>query len=181
MLDLGEARRFFANPGDRLARGLEHEVAVIREEGLVIKDYDTRQFNDEGYPLNKPTDCLFDYLTDHLLANHLFGDDIRLRGLYEDDGCLHLVITQPFIHGHHMDWEELVSRLENQGLEHAEPGSAKARFWIDGGPAGKILLTDVHEDNVIVASSGIAYPIDVHFSFRSRQARLAALEALGIW
>ena len=66
--------------------------------------YDTRQFNEEGYPLNKPTDCLFDYLTDHLLANHLFGDDIRLRGLFEDDGAVHVLITQPFIHGHHMDW-----------------------------------------------------------------------------
>ena len=147
----------------------------------MIKDYDSRLFNDEGYPLNKPTDCLFDYLTDHLLANHLFGDDIRLRGVFEFEGGVHVLITQPFVHGHHMDWEELVSRLENQGLEHAEPGSAKARFWIDGGPAGKILVTDVHEDNVIVASSGIAYPIDVHFSFGSRQERLAALEAMGIW
>lgn len=160
---------------------LEHEVAVIRQEGLVIKDYDTRQFNENGYPLGKPTECLFDYLTDHLPANHLFADDIRLRGFYEDTGSLHIVITQPFIRGRHRDWQDLVFHLESQGLEHAEPGSGKAHFWIDGGPAGRILVTDVHEDNVIVASSKIAYPIDVHFSFRSREKRVAALKIPGIW
>lgn len=64
ILDPTEVKRFFATPRDRLARGLEHEVAVIRQEGLVIKDYDTRQFNENGYPLGKPTECLFDYLTD---------------------------------------------------------------------------------------------------------------------
>jgi hypothetical protein len=63
-----------------LSGGVEHRVAVLREDGLVFKEYDTRLFNEDGYPLYKPTECLFDCLTDHLLANHLFGDEIRLWG-----------------------------------------------------------------------------------------------------
>lgn len=43
------------------------------------------------------------------------------------------------------------------------------------------MVTDVDEDNVIIAASNTAYPIDVHFSFPGREARIAALKALGIW
>jgi len=71
--------------------------------------------------------------------------------------------------------------MERQGLEQVDPGSDIARFWVDGGPAGRILVTDVDEDNVIIAASNTAYPIDVHFSFPGREARIAALKALGIW
>lgn len=92
-----------------------------------------------------------------------------------------MVITQPFIQGEHPSWDELVGDLEKQGLEQVDPGSDKARFWVDGGPAGRILVTGVHEDNVIIASSNTSYPIDVHFSFPGREARIAALDALGIW
>lgn len=181
MLEVGEILALFADKENRLAGGVEHEVAVLPEEGLVIKDYDTRLFDDAGYPRYKPTECLFDYLTDHLLTNHLFGDEIRLRGFYEVDGQFHVVITQPFIQGRHPSWDELVGDLERQGLEQVDPGSGKARFWVDGGPAGRILVTDVHEDNVIIAASNTAYPIDIHFSFPGREARIAALDALGIW
>jgi hypothetical protein len=181
MLDLGSVSKIFANKENRLSSGVEHEVAVLPEEGLVIKDYDPRLFNDADYPRPLPTECLFDYLTDHLLANHFFGDDIRLKGFYEVDGHIHILITQPFIQGRHPSWEELVDDLERQGLEQVQPGSNKARFRVDGGPAGLIVVTDVHEDNVIIASLNKAYPIDVHFSFPNREARLAALKALGIW
>lgn len=181
MLEAASILLLFAEKENRLAGGVEHEVAVLREEGLVIKDYDARLFNEAGYPLYKPTECLFDYLTDHLLANHFFGDDIRLKGFYEADDRFHIVITQPFIQGRHPSWDELVTDLQGQGLEQVDPGTGKARFWVDGGPAGRIIVTDVHEDNVIVATSNTAYPIDVHFSFPGRERGIAALTALGIW
>lgn len=181
MLRAEEIKPVFEVKENCLAPGLEHIVAVSREDGLVIKVYDTRLFDEAGYPCNKPTEGLFDYLTDHLLANHFFGDDVRLLGFYEDEGSLHIVITQPFIRGVHPSWQELVERLESQGLEHESPNSTRARFWVDGGPAGRILVTDVHEDNVIVSPSGIAYPIDVHFGFANRRTRIAALEILGLW
>jgi len=181
MLDAGAVQSLFANPDDFLGRGMEHTVAVLRGEGLVVKDYDTQLYNEvTGEVFYKPAELVFDYLTDHLLANHFFGDDIQLKGLYEDQGSLHVVISQPFVHGRHPSWQELVERLESQGLEHESPGTPKARFWIDAGNAGRVLVTDVHEDNVIISRSGVAHPIDVHFKFGSRAARLAALEALGL-
>lgn len=179
MLDAKEVHGLFETAENFLGRGLEHTVAVLRDEGRVIKDYDTRLFNEEtGEVFYKPAELVFDYLTDHLLANHFFGDDIVLKGFYEEQGSLHVVITQPFIEGNHPAWPELVELLERQGLEHESPGTARARFWVDGGPAGRVLVTDVHEDNVIVGRTKMAYPIDVHFAFGGRTARMNALRTL---
>lgn len=152
MLDPGEVHRLFEVPENILGRGLEHVVAVLREEGRVIKDYDARLFNEEtGEVFFKPAELVFDYLTDHLLANHLFGDDIVLKGLYEEQGSLPIVITQPFVEGQHPSWDELVTLLERQGLMHESPGTPKARFWVDAGEAAQVIATDVHEDNVIIS------------------------------
>jgi hypothetical protein len=181
MLAAPAIQSLFANPDDFLGQGMEHTVVVLRGEGLVLKDYDTQLFNEvTGEVFYKPAELVFDYLTDHLLANHFFGDDIQLKGLYEDQGSLHVVISQPFVHGRHPSWQELVERLESQGLEHESPGTPKARFWIDAGDAGRVLVTDVHEDNVIFSNSDAAHPIDVHFAFGSRAARCRALDALGL-
>lgn len=151
MLDAAAIQSVFANPDDFLGRGMEHTVVVLRGEGRALKDYDTQLFNE------------------------LTGE-----GFYEHQGSLHVVISQPFVHGRHPSWQELVERLESQGLEHESPGTSKARFWINGGTAGRVLVTDVHEDNVIISRSNVAHPIDVHFAFGSRAARIAALEALGL-
>lgn len=164
-----------------LGKGIEHLVGLVPGRSVVIKDYDTTLFDEEtGTVFYKPAEHLFDYLTDHLLANHFFGDDIYLVGGFVDRGFTHLVVTQPFIEGVHPSWDELVSRLQLQGMEHDSPGTSKARFWIDAGTAGRLLVTDVHEDNVLISHSGVAHPIDVHFSFPSRAARIAALDKLGI-
>lgn len=71
--------------------------------------------------------------------------------------------------------------LEEQGLLHECQGSQQSRFWVEGGEAGRILVTDVHEDNVIVTPARQAQPIDVHFSFPGRAARLHAMQTLGLW
>lgn len=164
-----------------IGKGIEHSVGLLPDISLVIKDYDTTLFDEEtGTVFYKPAELLFDYLTDHILANHLFGDAIELVGAYEERGFIHLVVTQPFIEGLHPSWTNLVHQLQGQGMELENPGTTKARFWIDGGNAGPLLVTDVHEDNVVISRSGMAHPIDVHFSFPGRQARLDALNALGI-
>lgn len=166
---------------DYIGHGIEHQVGILRDRERVIKDYDSRLFNEEtGEVFYKPAELLFDYLTDHLLANELFGDDICLEGAYEESGSVHVVITQPYVKGWHPAWSKLVEALELQGLEHESPGTPKARFWIDGGEAGRLLVTDVHEDNVLVLQSGRVHPIDVHFSFPGRSARMNALNALGL-
>ena len=132
---------FFKEERNCFKPGLEHKVAVLRDEGLVIKDYDTRSFDEEtGEVFFKPVDLVFDYLTDHLLANHFFGDDIQLKGFYEVGKALHVVTTQPIVHGKHPTWNQLVEQLGMQGMEQESPGSEKASFWIDGGPAGRLLV-----------------------------------------
>lgn len=162
--------------------GLEHRVGIFRNLGRIIKVYNTRLFDeDTGEVFYKPAELLFDCLTDHLLANHPFGDEVHLEGYYEDCEGVHVVITQPYINGKHWkNWSQLVLKLESQGFEHVSKGSTKASFWMDAGNVGRILVTDMPEDNVVVGSSGMAHPIDVHFSFPGRQARLDALNALGI-
>lgn len=165
-----------------VGQGLEHRVVAPSGTSWVLKDYDPRLIDLETFEIfYKPAEHLFDYLTDHLLANHFFGDDIRLYGFYVDQSHLHVLLSQPFIAGRHPNWEEMVALLEEQGLLHERQGSQQSRFWLDGGEAGRVLVTDVHEDNVIVTPSRLAHPIDVHFSFPGRAARLQALQKLGLW
>ena len=179
MLELSTIQGFIEQ--DFIGSGIEHRVAAHREKNRVIKIYDPREIDEQtGETFYKPAALLFDYLTDHLLSNHLFGDDLCLEGFYEDQGNLHLVISQPFVRGKHPSWSQLVDLMQAQGLEHESPGTTKAKFWVDAGDAGRVLVTDVHEDNVIVMASGRGHPIDVHFSFPSRQARIEALTTLGI-
>ncbi|MEZ5387668.1 MAG: hypothetical protein R3F13_19340 [Prosthecobacter sp.] len=165
-----------------VGKGLEHQVVAPEGVNWVLKDYDPRVIDEETLDIfYKPAELLFEYLTDHLLANHFFGDDIRLRGFYLEQSNLHLLLSQPFIEGRHPSWRELVDMLEAQGLLHERHGSNQSRFWVDAGPAGRILVTDVHEDNVIVTAAKTAYPIDVHFSFPSRSARIEAMKLLSLW
>lgn len=165
-----------------VGQGMEHHVVSPHDSACVFKTYDPRLMDMETLEIfYKPAENLFNYLTDHLLANHFFGDDIRLCGLYMEQSHLHLLISQPFIAGKHPGWEEMVTLLEEQGLQHERQGSQQSRFWVDAGEADRVLVTDVHEDNVIVTPSRQAHPIDVHFSFSGRASRLQALQKLGLW
>lgn len=161
-----------------LGQGMEHVVGVLPQHARVIKDYDTFLFNeDTGEMAFKPTDSLFDYLTDHLLANRVFGDDLLLEGFYSVDENLHIVLSQPFILGHHKTQNLLISSLEERGLKHEK----NTQFSVDGGDAGPLRVTDMHEDNVIFDKAGNAFVIDVHFRFSSRTDRIAALKVLGLY
>jgi hypothetical protein len=164
---------------DPLKPGIEHQVGVLRDVTRVIKDYDTRRYNEAtGEVFYKPTDSLFDYLTDLLLANHLFGDDIRLEGFCLSDESLHVIISQPFIEGRHVDGITLVQQMTQQGLV---PAHKHGRFIIDAGPAGPLTVTDLHEDNAVLGTqSQLLHPIDVHFIFPGREARLSALKSLDL-
>lgn len=102
-----------------VGQGLEHRVVAPPGTACVIKVYDPRVIDLETFEIfYKPAEHLFDYLTDHLLANHFFGDDIRLYGLYLEESHLHVLLSQPFIAGRHPAWEEMVALLEEQGLQH---------------------------------------------------------------
>ena len=180
-MDASIVRSLFES-AEFVGRGMEHLVVVPEGMSRVLKDYDPRVLDEETFEVfYKPAELLFDYLTDHLLANHFFGDAIHLHGFYFDQSHLHVLLTQPFVEGQHPLWQEMVDLLETQGLIHEREGSRQSKFWVDGGSSGRILVTDVHEDNVIVMASGKAHPIDVHFSFLSRGARIEAMRLLGLW
>ncbi|TDU67159.1 hypothetical protein EI77_03360 [Prosthecobacter fusiformis] len=152
--------------------GSEHKVAHHILENRVVKDLDSQSI---------ATESLFDYLTDHLLSNLFFNDDVRLEGFYEEKDRIHIVISQPYVHGIHPDWETLKAELEAQGLRHESPSSKIPTFMIEDSPAGTIYVYDLHENNVIQGSiSGLMHPIDAHFYFDDRYERVAALQALGI-
>jgi hypothetical protein len=170
VLDSAGIARFMNDHSMR--SGSEHKVAHLTPANRVIKDLDSQSI---------ATESLFDYLTDHLLSNYFFDDDVRLEGFYEDHGRIHILISQPYVHGIHPDWETLKSGLEQQGLRHESPSSNIPNFLIEGTQAGTICVYDLHENNVILGSvSRLMHPIDAHFYFNDRAARIGALQALGI-
>ncbi len=100
---------FEANP---MRGGKEHRVAYLPDNGRVVKDADVDAL---------ATESLYDYLTDLLLSNHYFDDDLQMLGCYEDGERLHLVTSQPYVDGTHPEWAELKSGLVGQGLRDPHP------------------------------------------------------------
>src|SRR5690606_11955892 len=119
---------------------------------------------------------LCDRLTDIMLSNHFFGDDIQMVGTYDDErGRLQRVTTQPYVDGTHPEWEELKAAAVAQGLSHPEPHARMGNFTIHDPLAGEIDVIDLHVNNVIRDASGWLHPIDAHFYFHDRAARVAVL------
>jgi hypothetical protein len=151
--------------------GKEHRVAFLAAEERVIKDADVHAL---------ATESLYDYLTDLLLSNHYFDDDLQILGFYEEGGRLHLVSSQPYVDGIHPDWDELKAGLVEQGLRDPYPLSHGGNFLIDDDVLGEVNVFDLHVNNVIRDATGWLHPIDAHFYFDDRAARMEALQRLGL-
>lgn len=151
--------------------GKEHRVAFLPNEERVIKDADVHAL---------ATESIFDYLTDLLLSNHYFDDDLQILGFYEAGDRLHLVISQPYVDGTHPDWDELKAGLVAQALRDPYPRSQGGNFIIDDETLGEVNVFDLHVNNVIRDAKGWLHPIDAHFYFDDRATRVAALEKLGL-
>jgi hypothetical protein len=79
-----------ANP---MRGGKEHRVAFLPEVERVLKVADARML---------ATESLFDYLTDLVLSNHYFDDDIRLEGGYTVSGAQSAIgLSLPFGFGNY--------------------------------------------------------------------------------
>jgi hypothetical protein len=127
------------------------------------------------------TESLFDYLTDLLLSNHYFDDDLQILGFYEDEnGRLHLVISQPYVDGTHPEWDELKRGLVAQELRDPHPRSQGGNFIMDDDVLGEVDVFDLHVNNVIRDTTGWLHPMDAHIYLDDRAARVAALEQLGL-
>ncbi len=156
---------------DALKGGKEHRVALLPGQNLVLKVADARKL---------ATESLFDYLSDLLLSNHFFDDEIQLLGGMMEGERLQIVITQPYIDGIHPEWAELKAGLIRQNLRDPAPRSLGGNFILDHDVLGEVDVFDLHPNNVIQDASGWLHPIDAHFYFNDRAARIAALKALGL-
>jgi hypothetical protein len=157
--------------GNAMRGGKEHRVAYLPDEGRVIKDADVHAL---------ATESLYDYLTDILLSNYYFVDDIQILGCYQLNDRLHLVTSQPYVDGTHPDWPELKDGLVKQGLRDPTPRSQGGNFIIDDEAVGDVDVFDLHVNNVIRDKTGWLHPIDAHFYFHDRAARMAVLRSLGL-
>jgi len=151
--------------------GKEHQVAFLPGMERVMKVADVRKL---------ATESIFDYLSDLLLSNHYFDDDIRLAGAFEAEGRLFIVITQPYINGIHPEWTELRSGLARHQLRDPAPRSLGGNFIFDDELLGEVDVFDLHPNNVIMDATGWLNPIDAHFYFHDKQTRMTALGTLGL-
>jgi hypothetical protein len=157
-----------ANP---MRGGKKHRVAYRQPESRVLKVADVHAL---------ATDSLYDYLTDLLLCNRSFDDDLQLLGCYEQGQRLHLVTSQPYVNGTHPDWTELKTGLVAQGLRDPYPRAQGGNFIIDHAVLGEVDVFDLHVNNVIRDATGWLHPIDAHFYFDNRATRTAALQKQGL-
>lgn len=151
--------------------GKEHRVAFIPEEGRVIKDADVQAL---------ATESLYDYLTDLLLSNHFFDDDLQLLGCYSTGERVHIVTSQPYVNGTHPDWTQLKFGMVAQGLRAPFPNAQGGNFIIDDELLGEVDVFDLHVNNVIRDKDGWRHPIDAHFYFDDRVSRASAIHRLGL-
>lgn len=157
-----------ANP---MRGGKEHRVALLPMEGRVIKVADVQAL---------ATESLFDYLSDLLLSNYYFGDDVQIFGCLTAGDRLHLAITQPYVSGVHPDWPALRHGLTQMGLIDPYPRSEMGAFVIADPILGAVDVFDLHPNNVILDASERLNPIDAHFYFPDRATRIRALRTLGL-
>ena len=157
-----------ANP---MKGGKEHRVAFLPSVNRVLKVADARKL---------ATETLYDYLTDLVLSNHYFDDDIHFVGCLLEESCLSLVITQPYIDGTHPDWPNLKAGLIRHNLRDPAPNSLGGNFIFDDELLGEVDVFDLHPNNVILDRHGWLNPIDTHFYFDNRAAHIAALKTLGL-
>jgi len=155
-----------------LVGGTEHKVAVMVGSDRVLKDLDAHAI---------ATQSLFDYFTDHELANFLLGDSIEIEGFYEYEGRLHVLISQPWVDGPHPGLPVLKNGLEGKGLVSESPSGSTGMFTIPTENLGNVHLIDIKPNNVILDEiTGEIIPIDIHFYFDTHEDRLRALEKLGL-
>ncbi|MGV3661292.1 MAG: hypothetical protein ACO1TE_13980 [Prosthecobacter sp.] len=169
MLDSAGVRQYMEQ--NAMKGGAEHRVAHILSQGRVLKDLDAHAL---------ATESLYDYLSDLQLSNAFFGDGLRIEGFYQHLGRLHVVTSQPFIKGVHLDWPGLIAGLIGQGLVEAYPGSHSGAFVIPDTEIGDLDVIDLHTNNVILGEEGWLHPIDAHFYFDDLKARRAAMKSLGL-
>lgn len=119
----------------------------------------TVEFNSQGQPylLNA---LPLQYLERLLLQNEVFGDDIRLEGLWQDGEGWHIVTSQSDIAGRPATLDEIRVGMKEFGFRELPwrgigyENSLAFQF-------GDIFVWDVHPANMVMTAAGLLVPIDV--------------------
>lgn len=153
-------------PGPERLGGREHDVTLHEPSGRWIKytkpsasGY-TVSWREDGSPfLHNALPC--DYLQRLIWQNEVFGDDIRLVGLWQErPHQWRIVTTQPGLHGTRSTLDELSDAFVAVGFEILP--------WRGIGYEGSLALRfegfdiwDVHPANVLLSPEGLPLPLDV--------------------
>ena len=146
--------------------GNEHDVLIQPSGRRVLKI--TQPGN--GYGARSR---LTDYLENHLMANILFGDDIRVEyivyGTHREDMPM-IVVSQPFIEGTRASEEEISSFWESLDFRKCSRHSFRH-------PCGTT-IHDARPDNIYRSPDGFLFPIDVQVLHGMRYLRYKLLQLL---
>jgi hypothetical protein len=98
------------------------------------------------------------YLARLMLQNEVFGDDIRLEGVWEArPGVIRVVTSQPAIAGRSAEPEEIRTFFESSGFTLGR--WRRNAVWFR--PDDDILCSDTHGGNILMTHDGMLVAIDV--------------------
>jgi len=119
-----------------------------------------------------------EYLERLLMQNRLFGDDIQLIGVAEEDGRQVILTSQPFIHGSEATLTEIELYFRSMWFQLVTGLNAGRRdspaFYRD---LDETLVLDAHQGNLIKDNTGHIIPIDL-ILVRADDALQKALQPL---
>ncbi|WP_050025197.1 hypothetical protein [Verrucomicrobium sp. BvORR034] len=165
-----------ANRPPNVKQGGEHQVAydAATQRGVKVV----------SIPM-LATSTVYEYLTDHMLANRFLGDQVELEGFFmapsrarPEENVLHIVVSQPWVKGSHPNHDDIVRHASDLGMREDPPNSRSASFEFDDPVAGTLTIMDAKSENWIEAEDGAMVPIDIHFLFNSEQERRDVMKLL---
>lgn len=157
------------DPAKYLGEGAEHLVSLSNDGSRVIK-HTKGSFGVTLEGIQAPMGSFVDlrdatpseYLRRIDLSNKLWGDDVKVIGVYNIDGKPSLVTSQRFISGVKPTQLEIDNLLTNAGYKKANPSvfgndyiADKTWFHPDG-----FLIADTKPDNFVKDAAGNILPVD---------------------
>jgi hypothetical protein len=172
ILSWAEAARMIREEGDFPFLGYKSTGHGDEHEGWF--DEDTNRWYKATYPnrfgiawgrIGSAT--AGEYLNRLVLQNKHFGDDIRLIALVNCRQKLRILTSQPHIVGKHAEYEEICIWLRELGFSKFESNGSVAWYHQEY----NLLVSDVHEGNVIRSVTGALFAIDLNLMNPQQEMR----------
>lgn len=115
-----------------------------------------------------------EYLNRLILQNRHFGDDIHLVALVNSGQKLRVITSQPHIVGNRADYGEICAWLRGLGFSRLESNDSIAWYR----ETDNLLVSDVHEGNVIRSITGALFAIDLNLMNPDEEMRKLVVSLL---